>query len=263
MTLISYSQHRDGRVFDVDLAAPAIDRFRAIGRELGDELHDLLADVVELCEENLSGVPRMLRPLAKAALHGASRLGGSVIGTVASWYGGEYVAEIKGLAKALRLESATAICHHWQVTPQTVTRWRNQLGIGPNTAGSRELRRDHGKRNFPKVKPKLRSKAHDPERAAKIAATKRGKPRPPEVIEAMREAKVGRKLSAKHRRKLSEAQRRRHADHPRPDRWTSDEDGIIRTCSTDEAVRRTGRSLKAVQLRRHRLKVPDGRRRRD
>jgi len=168
----------------------------------------------------------------------------------------------KGLAKAVRLESATAVCHHWRVTPQTVTRWRNQLGVEANTAGTRELRRDHGKRNFPKVKPKLWSKTHDPERAAKIAAAKRGKPRPPEVIEAMRAANLGRKLSAKHRRKLSEAQKRRHAEHPRADQWTGAEDAIVRTCSTDEAARRTGRSLKAVQLRRHRLGVPDGRRRR-
>lgn len=100
MSLIPYEKLRGGRIYDIDLAAPAQERWLAFGREMGDDLHELLADVVKLCEENLSGVPRMLRPLAKAAMHGASRLGGSVIGTIAGWYGGEYVAEIKGLAAA-------------------------------------------------------------------------------------------------------------------------------------------------------------------
>jgi hypothetical protein len=99
LTLIPYNRHRGGRVYDVDLAEPPVQRWRSLGRELGDELHELLADVVELCEENLSGVPSLLRPLAKAAMHGASRLGGSVIGTIAGWCGGEYVEEIAGLAK--------------------------------------------------------------------------------------------------------------------------------------------------------------------
>jgi len=84
----------------VDLAEPAGQRWRSLGRDLGDNLHELLEEVVELCEEHLTGVPSVLRPLAKAALHGASRLGGSLIGTIASWYGGEYTAEIKGLAAA-------------------------------------------------------------------------------------------------------------------------------------------------------------------
>ena len=35
----------------------------------------------------------------------------------------------RGLANALRNESNTAICHWWGVTDQTVTKWRNALGI--------------------------------------------------------------------------------------------------------------------------------------
>jgi hypothetical protein len=67
----------------------------------------------------------------------------------------------------------------------------------------------HGKRNIKTVSPRLCSKNHDPERAAKISAAKVGKPQPPHVIEALRKANKGRKLSAAHRRKLREAHRRR------------------------------------------------------
>jgi hypothetical protein len=113
------------------------------------------------------------------------------------------------LAKAVRTESAVAVCYWWGVTAQTISKWRGVMGVGSDTDGSRELRREHGKRNIKTVGPRLWSKAHDPERAAKIAAAKRGKSRPPHVIEAMRKANIGRKLSAAHRAKLVEVHRRR------------------------------------------------------
>ena len=114
----------------------------------------------------------------------------------------------KGLGKAIRQESATAICHWWGVTPQTVSRWRGVIGIGPHTAGSRRQRSSIATANYPKVRAALHSKAHEPKRAAKIAAAKRGKPRPAEVVEAMRQANIGRKHSAATRKAMSEAHAR-------------------------------------------------------
>lgn len=100
----------------------------------------------------------------------------------------------RGLAKAVRKEAAVAVCHWWGVTAQTISRWRGVMGVDQDTDGSRKLRAEHGRRNWPKVGKRLLSKAHDPERAAKIAASKVGKPRPAHVIEAMRLGKIKRKL---------------------------------------------------------------------
>jgi hypothetical protein len=44
-----------------------------------------------------------------------------------------------------------------------------------------------------------------------------------------------------------------------PDAWTAAEDELLRTLSPREAARRTGRPLRAVYQRRHRLRLPDAR----
>ncbi len=103
----------------------------------------------------------------------------------------------RGLERAVRKDAAVAVCHWWGVTAQTVSRWRSVMGVEQATEGSRQLRAEHGKRNWPKVGKRLLSKAHDPERAAKISAAKMGKPRPPHVIEAMRVGQL------KHRRRTT------------------------------------------------------------
>jgi hypothetical protein len=83
------------------------------------------------------------------------------------------------------------------------------------------------------------AKVRDPERRAKIAAAKRGKPRPPEVLEA------------------SETHKRRWANDPR--RWTAEEDAMILKLTATEVAKRTGRTVAAVKNRRVRLGLPDGR----
>jgi len=57
MPLVSYKLMQR-EVYHVDLNAPPGERWRSIGRELGNELHALLQDVVELCEERLVPHPR-------------------------------------------------------------------------------------------------------------------------------------------------------------------------------------------------------------
>ncbi len=47
------------------------------------------------------------------------------------------------LVRAVKLESNIAICHWWGVTPQTVTKWRNALGVDATTEGTRRLRQEH------------------------------------------------------------------------------------------------------------------------
>ncbi|MBC7855452.1 MAG: hypothetical protein IAF94_18645 [Pirellulaceae bacterium] len=77
------------------------------------------------------------------------------------------------LANAVRKESRVAVAHWWGVSQSTVKPWRLALGVPTFTPGAL----------------KLRAPLYaNPKRGAKIAAAKRGKPRPPEVREKIRTA---------------------------------------------------------------------------
>jgi hypothetical protein len=89
-------------------------------------------------------------------------------------------------------------------------------------------------------------KSRDPQCRAKIAAARRGKARPPHVLEAMHEARRGSQHSEETRRRMREAHRKR---------------GTLVPGTADEAAKKTGRSLRAVYARHRRLGMPDGRRR--
>jgi hypothetical protein len=133
------------------------------------------------------------------------------------------------LAKAVRRESNQAVAYWWGVTRQTVTVWRKALGVPPTTAGTSKLRSAHFHEPWAKLaQQKARAKVRDPERRAKIAAAKLGKPRPAHVIEAMRKANLGKRHSAETRRKMSEAHKRRGTRPPAAGRsWTAEEDALI------------------------------------
>src|SRR5262249_26605268 len=110
------------------------------------------------------------------------------------------------------------------------------------------------------------AKSRDPEadaaRREKIAAAKRGKPRPRHVIEAMRKANLGRKHTGEARAKMSEAHRARGTRPPwLGPPWSPKEDALVRRLPAAEAAARTGRTLAAVYSRRRALRLPDGRRR--
>jgi hypothetical protein len=108
---------------------------------------------------------------------------------------------------------------------------------------------------------KAQTRAGDPARRAKIAAAKRGKPRPPHVVEAMRKGRLGTPHSAGARAKMSEAHRRRGTRPPKAARpWTEAENQLVRTLPAAEVARLTGRTLVAVWARRRVLQLPDGRR---
>ena len=103
------------------------------------------------------------------------------------------IALFGALARAVRHESAAAVAYWWGVSPQTVTLWRRALGVGPTTTGTSVLRGsvllgEQGQR----MRQQARAKDRDPDRLAKIAASKRGKPRPTHVVEAMRAGNTGR-----------------------------------------------------------------------
>jgi hypothetical protein len=168
----------------------------------------------------------------------------------------------KGLDKAVRRESAQAVAHWWGVTPQTVTVWRKALGVERTNEGTYRLFQEHGRGPAGMGGlAKAWAKAQDPARREKIAAARRGQPRPARVVEAVRRAHLGTGHSEQTRRKMSEAHRRLGHRPPVGQPWTPAEDDMVRTLPPADVVRRTGRSLRAVYDRRRTLGLPDGRRR--
>ena len=65
-----------------------------------------------------------------------------------------------------------------------VRKWCRALGAPRWNEGDLRLKVANGKRNERAIQA-MHAKARDPARRAKIAASKLGKPRPPEVIEAL------------------------------------------------------------------------------
>jgi hypothetical protein len=146
------------------------------------------------------------------------------------------------------------------VRPTTVRKWRRTLGVGFSNEGTHRLLRDYTKEPWAvEAFAKAHSMARDPERCRKIAEARRGKPRPAHVIEAVRQAHLGKPASEETRQRMSETHRRRGTLVPGTIPWSANEDELVRTLPAQEVVRRTGRSLQAVYSRRSKLGVPDGR----
>jgi hypothetical protein len=163
---------------------------------------------------------------------------------------GKSLVVYKDLAEAVRRESAAAVCHWWGVSPATVWLWRKAMGVGQMTEGT-TLLKTRSAQDSPAVAAALaksRVKDRDPERVRKIREAKRGKARPDHVIEAMRQANLGRKRSAETRRKMSAAKKGK----PRPPRrdWADWELALLGELPDDEVARRIGRSYASVGSRR-------------
>ena len=158
----------------------------------------------------------------------------------------------KDLAKAVRRESAQAVAHWWGVSLQTVSKWRREIGAARMTEGELRLRQAYGQEDwFKQVQRNAWTKARDPVRRAKIAESRRGNPRPRHVMEALRQANVGRSHSEETRHKMSLAHKRRGTRPPKAGKsWSAKEDALLRTMPTHEVVERTGRTVYAVQIRR-------------
>lgn len=163
------------------------------------------------------------------------------------------------LAKAVRMESAKAVAYWFGVGMDTVWKWRRSLGVERVNVGTSALL----SRNAPDtVQSEKANERRGPalksaERAEKIAAAKRGKPRSPETIEKMRRANLGKKASDETRAKLSEAQKRRGTIPPgiKGPVWTEDEIALLGTMPDAEVAERTARTLAAVQSRRYALGI--------
>jgi hypothetical protein len=160
------------------------------------------------------------------------------------------------LAKAVRRESAIAICHWWGVTAQTVTVWRKALDVPQVNEGTRRLYVDYTPERLPPdVQEAARKKASSPEANAKKSAWRKGRPIHPNTLAALERCR-GQKPSKASRQKMSEAQKRRGAWPPAAGRpWNADEDGLLGTMPDAEVARRNRRSLNAVRNRRYTLGI--------
>ena len=159
------------------------------------------------------------------------------------------------LVTALKRESLSAVCYWWGVTPQTVTKWRWELGVGAMTEGTVKLKSTSAKESeaFAEARKRAHAKNSDPERRRRIAASKRGVPRPDHVIEAMRKGRTGKPQSAEARKRMSDA----HAVRVRvPGReWSRDEDALLGEFPDEVVAVKVRRSAVAVRSRRSKLKV--------
>ena len=119
------------------------------------------------------------------------------------------------LERAVERESFQAIVHWWGVSAATARKWRQALRVPANNEGTMVLRVAIANSPTSKVaRQKAWSKASDPVRREKIAASKRGKKRPPAVVAKMRARMLGQKPTKATRHKMSEAHRRRGTRPP-------------------------------------------------
>jgi hypothetical protein len=114
--------------------------------------------------------------------------------------------------RAVRRESSRAIRYWWGVSMDTVRCWRKALGVPRVNDGSRQLWKANARTPAAEAARRLAwGKARDPVRCAKIAAAKRGKPRPRHVIEAMRRGRLGLRHSEESKAKMRAGHRARRA----------------------------------------------------
>jgi hypothetical protein len=99
--------------------------------------------------------------------------------------------------------------HFWGVGHHTVWQWRKALGVPQYKPGTTALKVVVMTPILERARPASIAVAGSAQRREKIAASRRGKPRPPHVIEAMRKGRTGKPHSEEARQKMREAHRRR------------------------------------------------------
>lgn len=123
-------------------------------------------------------------------IHGLVRVGGYSHGRIPwprVWRCGTHQLIVTvELARAVRTEAEAAICWWWGVGTVTVWSWRQALGVGRMTDGTREVYRQvMPQRITPEAAAKGRSRAAEPGAIERMAATKRGKPAHPNTRAAL------------------------------------------------------------------------------
>jgi hypothetical protein len=109
------------------------------------------------------------------------------------------------LVRAVRTESELAVAHHWDVCVVTVWSWRKALHVGRINPGTERLYQDYYPKKLPDSVAAIgRQKASDPDVIDRIRQSKVGKPAHPATAAALRKAAKRRKLKS-HRRAIGKA----------------------------------------------------------
>ena len=165
------------------------------------------------------------------------------------------------LARAVRTESAAAVCYWWGVTPGVVWRWRKALGVTRwGTEGSQRLRQELSERGADAT----RGRRPSPETLRKRVQTRRQqgylppdrwaedgwKPEEVALLGTLPDEEVARRLGCSISAVSQKRRRQGILNRPRPTGWTAAEDEAVRTLTPAEAAAATGRTLPAVYARR-------------
>lgn len=159
------------------------------------------------------------------------------------------------LAKAVRREAAVAVRYWWGISSRTIWKLRSSLGIRV-TEGDRLLRKDYmTPKHNRRMTVAATAVAALPDRRAKIAASKLGKPVTKATKVKLRRANLGKKLPAAVRDKMSLAHKARGTHPPAAGRvWSTEETALLKSLRPADVSTRTGRTLTAVYAARRKLK---------
>lgn len=146
------------------------------------------------------------------------------------------------LVKALKTESRLALCFHFGMSPQSVSGYKDRLGIERLTPGSTRL----FWRNV--------NLARTDEARAKMSRQREGRQdvMTPEDRERLRQIQM-RPKSKEWKAKETERRRRRYAIMGKPEEWTEEELRLIGTRPDREVAKLVNRSLAAVKAKKFQL----------
>lgn len=157
------------------------------------------------------------------------------------------------LARAVRSESALALCRWWGVSRATARRWRKALGVGRMDA--------EGSRRLILANISTIVAAREPCPAGAAAREEDSVLWAPEelaLVGAYPDAEVARRTG---RSKTAVQKKRRELGRPNPKyphyrhlRWTPEDDALALTLTAAEAAARTGHTRGAVVARRAKLR---------
>ena len=164
------------------------------------------------------------------------------------------------LIRAVQVESAIAVAHHWGVSTATVKHWRRALDVSRTTEGTRKLALAYTPEKLTDdARAKAWAASGTPEVRDKIRARKIGRPLHPNVVAAQRKA-VRRPKSAEWKRALSGRMRElwKNPDAhglPPSHRWTDEEIALLGTDTDPAIAERLGIAPHVVEGKRRRLGI--------
>ncbi len=163
-----------------------------------------------------------------------------------------------GLAKAVRLESNLALRYWFGVSKSWIWACRRALDVRATNEGTRRLRASYADTpEFRRLARKAWANAGTPDRRAKSSASHLGKSHTLPTRRKLRKLRLGKRHSAEGRQKMSASHKNGRSPRSvwgRP--WAERELELLRTLTTEEVAKRTGRTIVAVRCRKALLALP-------